>query len=64
MPYDRNKNNEYYLHNWTKYGNDNEPTFLVALALCDTSQAYKHLKYTDVDLHLLMSHFVSNLTRG
>ena len=54
LPYDRNKNNEYYLHNWTKYGNDNEPTFLVALALCDTSQAYKHLKSTDVDLHLLI----------
>ena len=46
LPYDRNENNEYYLHNSTKYGNDNGPTFLVVLALCDTSQAYKH--------HLLM----------
>ena len=64
MPYDQNENNEYYLHNTCKYGNDNGPTFLVALALCDTSQAYKHLKSTDVDLHLLISHFVSNLTRG
>ena len=64
LPYDRNENNEYYLHNTCKYGNDNGPTFLVALALCDTSQAYKHLKSTDVDLHLLISHFVSNLTRG
>ena len=64
LPYDRNENNEYYLHNSTKYGNDNGPTFLVVLALCDTSQAYKHLKSTDVDLHLLISHFVSNVTRG
>ena len=64
LPYDRNENNEYYLHNTCKYGNDNGPTFLVALALCDTSQAYKHLKSTDVDLHLLISYFVSNLTRG
>ena len=53
--YDRSENNEYYLHNSTKYGNDNGPIFLVALALCDTSQAYKHIKYTDVDLHLLIS---------
>ena len=37
---------------------------MVVLALCDTSQAYKHLKSTDVDLHLLISYFVSNLTRG
>ena len=64
LPYDRNENNECYLHNSTKYGNDNGPIFLVALALYDTSQAYKHIKYTDVDLHLLISHFVSNLTRG
>ena len=47
-----------------KYGKDNGPSFLVSLALCDTSQAYKHIKSTDVDLHLLISHFVSNLTRG
>ena len=64
LPYDRNENNEHFLHNSMKYGKDNGPLFLVALALCDTSQAYKHLKSTDVDLHLLISHFVSNLTRG
>ena len=64
LPYDRNENNKYYLHKSTKYGNDNGPTFFKALALCDTSQAYKHLKSTDVDLNLLISHFVSNLTRG
>ena len=64
LPYDRNENNEYFLHNSMKYGNDNGPSFLVALGLCDTSQAYKHNECTDVDLHLLISHFVSNLTRG
>ena len=37
LPYDRYVNNEYYLHNSTKYGNDNGPAFLVALVLCDTS---------------------------
>ena len=37
LSYDRNENNEYYLHNSTKYGNDNGPAFLVALVLCDTS---------------------------
>ena len=58
LQYDRNESNEYYLHNSTKYGNDNGPTFLIVLALCDTSQAYKHLKSTDVDLHLLISHSV------
>ena len=64
MLYDRNENNEYYLHNSTKYVNDDDTTFFVALALCDTSQAYKHNKFTDVDLHLLISHFVSKLTSG
>ena len=64
LPYDRNENNEYFLHNSLKFGKDNGPSFLVALALCDTSQAYKHIKCTDVDLHLLITHFVSNLTRG
>ena len=64
LPYDRNENNEYYLHNSIKYGHNNGPIFLVALALCDTSQTYKHLKSTYANLHLLISHFVSNLTRG
>ena len=59
-----NESNEYYLHNSTKNRNDNGPTFLIVLALCDTSQAYNHNKSTDVDLHLLISHFVSNLTGG
>ena len=57
LSYDRNENNEYFLHNSTKYGTDNGPTFLVALALCDTSQCYKYIKSTDVDLHLLISNF-------
>ena len=64
LPYDRNENNEYFLHNSMKYGNDNGPSFLVVLALCDTSKVYKHIKCTDVDLHLRITHFVSNLTRG
>ena len=50
--------------NSNKYGNNNGPTFLVALALCNTSLAYRHIKQTDVDNHLLISHFVSNLPRG
>ena len=37
---------------------------MIVLALCDTSQAYNHNKSTDVDLHLLISNFVSNLTGG
>ena len=32
FPYDRNENNEYFLHNSMKYSNDNGPLFLVALA--------------------------------
>ena len=64
LPYNRNENNEYFFHNLLKYGNDNGPLFLVALSLCDTSQAYRHIKSTDVDLYLLIYHFVSNLTRG
>ena len=47
-----------------KYGHYNDPILLVVLVLCDTSLAYKHLKSTDVDLHLLISNFVSNLTGG
>ena len=27
LPYDRNENNKYYLHNPTNYGNSNDPTF-------------------------------------
>ena len=64
MLYDRDENKKYYLRNSIKYENDNGPTFFDALALCDTPQAYKHIKSTDVDLHLLILHFVSNLTRG
>ena len=64
LPYDRNESNEYYLQNSTKNENDNCFTFLVVLALCDTSQAYKNIKSTHVDLHLLISHFTSNLIRG
>ena len=55
LPYDWNEHNEYFLHNSMKYGNDNGPSFLVALALCDSSQAYKHINSTDIDLYLLIS---------
>ena len=64
LRYDRKECHEYYLCNSNKYGNNNDPTFLVALALCDTSLAYKHIKQADVDTHLLISRFVSKLTRG
>ena len=64
LPYDRNEYNEYYLHNSNQYSNYNGPIFMVALLLCDTSLTYKHIESTDVDLYLLISNFVSNLTRG
>ena len=64
LRHDRKESNEYYLRNSKEYGNNNGPTFLVALALCDTSLAYKYIKPADVDTHLLISKFVSNLTRG
>ena len=63
MPYDWNKSNEYYLHNSNQYSNHNGPKVSVILALCDDSLAYKYMKYADVDLHLFLSHFLSNLTR-
>ena len=64
MPYDQNESNEFYFYNSNEYGNHNGRTFLVLLALYDTSLAYKHIKSIDVDLHLLIWYFVSNLTRG
>ena len=64
LRHNRKESNEYYLRNSKEYGNNNGPTLLVALALCDTSLAYKHIKPADVDTHLLISRFVSSLTRG
>ena len=64
LRYDRKESNEYYLRNSNIYGNNNGPTFLVELALCDTSLAYKYIKPVDVDTNFLISRFVSNLTRG
>ena len=64
LRHDRKEINEYYLRNSNKYGNNNGPTFLAVLALCDTSLAYTHIKPTDIDEHLLLSRLVSNLTRG
>ena len=61
--HDRKESNEYYLRNSDKYGNNDDPTFLVALSLCDTSLAYKHIKPIYIDKSLLISRFVSNLTR-
>ena len=64
LRHNRKESNEYYLRNSKEYGNNNGPTLLVALALYDTSLAYKHIKPADVDTHLLISRFVSSLTRG
>ena len=64
MRHDRKESNEYYLRNSNKYGNNNGPTLLVALALCDTSLAYTYIESADVDMYLLISRFFCNLTRG
>ena len=42
----------------------NGPPYLVGLALCNSSSAYKHISIDEIEMHLVIAKFVTTLKRS
>ena len=62
--YDRSASYEYFKRNADAESKNQGATFIIGLAISHTTSGYKRLNDDDIILHLLLSRFISNLTRN
>ena len=54
----------YFKKNFEETEKLNDPPYLVRLALCNTSSAYKHISSDEIDVYLVIVKFVTTLKRS
>ena len=62
--FDIPNNRNYFKNNIEETEKVNSPPYLVWLALCNTSSAYKHISIDEIDVHLVIAKFVTTLKRS
>ena len=59
--FDTPNSRNYFKKNFEDTEKVNGPPYLVGLALCNTSSAYKHISIDEIDVHLVIENFVTTL---
>ena len=62
--FDTPNSRNYFKKNFEDTKKVNGPSYLVGLALCNTSSAYKHISIDEIDVHLVIAKFVTSLKRS
>ena len=62
--FDTPNSRNYLKNNFEETEKVNGPPCVVGLALCDTSSAYKHTSIDEIDVHLVITKFVTTLKRS
>lgn len=62
--FDTPNSRNYFKKNFEDTEKVNGPSYLVGLALCNTSSAYKHISIDEIDVHLVIAKFVTSLKRS
>ena len=62
--FDTPNSRNYFKNNFEDTEKVNGPSYLVGLALCNTSSAYKHISIDEIDVHLVIAKFVTSLKRS
>ena len=62
--FDTPNSRNYFKKNFEDTKKVNGPSYLVGLALCNTSSAYKHISIDEIDIHLVIAKYVKGLTRS
>ena len=62
--FDTPNSRNYFKKNFEDTEKVNGPPYLVGLALCNTSSAYKHISIDEIDVHLVIAKFVTSLKRS
>ena len=62
--FDIPNNRNYFKNNIEETEKVNSPPYLVWLALCNTSSAYKHISIDEINEHLVIAKFVTTLKRS
>ena len=62
--FDTTNSRNYFNKNFEDPEKANSPPYLVGLALCNKSSSYKHISMDEIDVHLVMTKFVTTLIRS
>ena len=62
--FDTPNSRNYFKKNFEDTKKVNGPSYLVGLALCNTSSAYKHISIDEIGVHLVIAKFVTSLKRS
>ena len=61
--FDTPNRRNYFKNNFEETTQVNSPSYLVGLALCNTSSAYMHISIDEIDMHLVIAKFVTTLKK-
>ena len=59
--FDTSNRRNYFKNNFEETKKVNSPSYLVGLALCNTSSAYMHISIDEIDMHLVIAKIVKTL---